>query len=242
MFSIIIPTVNRPDLLARALQSVVSQTSRDYELLVIDDGDGVSLDVAPFGGAFGARLISSGRRGQVPARNLGVGEATHDWIAFLDDDDWWEDRDYLASTAEVIATGADFVYTSGQVVHAEEPGSPPAVYPMIADASLASLRTDNSLMVSGICYRKRLHEELGAFDTSLPIYWDWDWYLRVAASGATMRSTGRDGVRIWIHGSNTSADLASERRRAELDRLRARHGLPELEVKNHLSLAVSRQH
>lgn len=85
LFSVIIPTRDRPDLLQLAVASVLAQTVRDFECVVVDDGtvDGMPLPVedrirvVPTGGGGGAAV----------ARNVGLGAARGRLIAFLDDDD-----------------------------------------------------------------------------------------------------------------------------------------------------------
>ena len=89
LFSIIIPTHNRKDLLARALSSVQSQDFTDYELIVVDDGsnDGTAqflLDEHP-----SLVVLHQQNRGPGSARNLGASVAAGRYIAFLDCDDSW---------------------------------------------------------------------------------------------------------------------------------------------------------
>src|SRR5579859_2653801 len=89
--SVIIPTVRRPTLLARAADSVLTQTMRDLELIVIVDGPD-DATVASLATIRDDRL----RVIQIPssigpgnARNAGAATARAPWIAFLDDDDEW---------------------------------------------------------------------------------------------------------------------------------------------------------
>ncbi len=88
--AVVIPAYNAEKLLPRALRSVLTQTVAPREVLVVDDGssDGTS-DVAR---SFGApvRCIRQENAGAAAARNRGIAEATAEWIAFLDADDWWE--------------------------------------------------------------------------------------------------------------------------------------------------------
>ncbi|OWY62768.1 hypothetical protein B7486_56675, partial [cyanobacterium TDX16] len=83
--AVVIPTCDRPLLLARCLEAVRAQTwSTPFEVVVVDDG---RIDVTSVVGAVpGARAISSGRRGPAAARNLGWQAVQAGWIAFTDDD------------------------------------------------------------------------------------------------------------------------------------------------------------
>jgi len=90
--SIIIPTYNRTDLLPRAIQSVINQTYKDWELLIIDDGstDNTKEIVEEFVKKDPRiRYFYKENGGQGSARNLGIKNAKGEYIAFLDSDDEW---------------------------------------------------------------------------------------------------------------------------------------------------------
>jgi len=87
-FSVVIPVFNREESLRKSIDSIVAQTTTDYEVIVVDDGStDRSCDVArsyEF-----VRLIEQENAGPGTARNRGVAEATGEYIAFLDSDDVW---------------------------------------------------------------------------------------------------------------------------------------------------------
>ncbi len=88
--SVIIPTYNRAGLVQEAVASVLAQTWRDFEVLVVDDGgsDGTDAALAPY--ASRLRLLRRESRGGVSAaRNTGIEAARGEWLAFLDSDDLW---------------------------------------------------------------------------------------------------------------------------------------------------------
>lgn len=87
LFSIIIPTHNRADLLRAALESVFAQTMSDYEIIVVDDGstDGTADLASSLAGR--VRFLTQSNRGPGPARNLGAQHAIGEYLAFLDSDD-----------------------------------------------------------------------------------------------------------------------------------------------------------
>lgn len=89
--SVVIPTRNRPRRRRRALHSVLNQTVRDIEVIVVmDDADSEPRSTPPVGADPRVRTVRPQRRlGSAGARNAGVAAARAPWIAFLDDDDEW---------------------------------------------------------------------------------------------------------------------------------------------------------
>ena len=124
-FSVIIPLYNKAPYVRKALESVLAQTYADYELIITDDGSTdesasivedllASPKSSPKGkdlnteenfpslqGGVGGRLIRQANAGVSAARNNGVAQASGDYIAFLDADDWWEPT-YLERMAQLI--------------------------------------------------------------------------------------------------------------------------------------------
>jgi glycosyltransferase involved in cell wall biosynthesis len=88
-FSVIIPTFNRVNLCRAAVESVLHQEFRDFELIVVDDGstDGTPNVLAQYGDRL--RLLRQENKGQSVARNTAISAATGEYVAFLDSDDQW---------------------------------------------------------------------------------------------------------------------------------------------------------
>lgn len=103
-FSVIIPLYNKAPYVAKAIRSVLAQSFRDYELIVIDDGSkDESADIAQqvIGGNKNCRLICQENAGVSMARNNGVSVSQGDYLCFLDADDWWEPS-FLEEMAKLI--------------------------------------------------------------------------------------------------------------------------------------------
>ena len=106
--SVVLPTWNRAHLVPKAIDSVLAQTWREFELIVVDDGstDGTPARLAQYGDAI--RVVRQENGGVATARNAGIAAARHDWVAFLDDDDEWE-REMLAVHVEGVRAVPDSV-------------------------------------------------------------------------------------------------------------------------------------
>jgi len=91
MISIVIPLYNKAATVERTLRSILKQTVRDYEVIVVDNGstDGGERIVRQINDTR-IRLINQDKQGVSAARNKGIEESKYEWVAFLDADDEWE--------------------------------------------------------------------------------------------------------------------------------------------------------
>ena len=94
LVSVVIPTYNRWPILRDAVQSVLGQSYKGFELIVVDDGsqDGTADHLRRYGPRL--RLFSQRRRGVAAARNLGARCARGRYLAFLDSDDLWQPKSW----------------------------------------------------------------------------------------------------------------------------------------------------
>src|SRR5437764_10804521 len=99
LFSVIIPTYNRPHFLAQAVASVMNQTVQDFECIVIDDASPIPAMV-PADPRFKV-IRNADNRGGTAARNIGLRNASGRYICFLDDDDFYA-TDRLEMTLDPI--------------------------------------------------------------------------------------------------------------------------------------------
>lgn len=202
--SVIVPTHNRPVMLAAAVASVLAQRVTAVECIVVDDGSAPPADLA------GDRRLTLLRRdepgGPAAARNLGLAAATGDVVAFLDDDDLW-----LPGRLDLALAGLERapVAVCGDAPLADPGASMTGrvlegrVYDVILDATTPQM---------GVTAVRR--GDVLPFDETYLGAEDVDWWLRtaerhpvasVAEVGALLRSHGGDrglaGIRARIDGS-----------------------------------------
>ena len=116
-FSVIMPLYNKAPYVRKAVESVVGQTYRDWELVVVDDGssDGSGEVVAGVDDAR-IRIIRQENAGVGATRNRGVAESSAPYICFLDADDWWEPA-FLEEMAGLIERHPDAgIYGTGYYI------------------------------------------------------------------------------------------------------------------------------
>lgn len=236
MISVLIPTYNRPQLLKRALHSLQAQLYPDWEALVVDDGDGSSIQAVGELGDPRVWATKNRGRGQVYARNTALEAASGEIIALLDDDDWWEDPTHLHRVVRALKAGPALVYRGGYLVYERE-GLELERIPFDLRATTTSLRHDNTILATGVAYPRLLHDELGTFDPEMSDYWDWDWYLRVVGAGYPLLQLPGRGVAVSMHGSNMSYSSRPTERQQNLAKLSAKHGLSGIVLKDHRIIA-----
>lgn len=103
--SVIVPVYNVAEFLPKCAESILAQTHRDLELLLVDDGstDGSSEVCDAIAGVDSrVRVLHRDNTGVSAARNAGIGAACGDWICFVDGDDWIHPEyvDYLLELAQ----------------------------------------------------------------------------------------------------------------------------------------------
>ena len=102
--SVIIPTYNRRDMIKSAIESVFSQSWRDYELIIVDDasGDGTGPWIQQTYHDH-LKYILTQHGGVSHARNIGISHAQGEFIAFLDSDDYWLEHKLHTQMDRLIA-------------------------------------------------------------------------------------------------------------------------------------------
>lgn len=179
--SVIIPTYNRSWCLSEAIDSVLSQTYHNTELIVVDDGstDETPALLARYGNRL--RCLRQTNRGVSAARNHGIQAADGVLIALLDSDDTWQ-PDKLARqvdffdrqpAAKICQTEETWI-RRGVRVNPKRRHRKPSGW--IFEASLALCLVSPS----AVMMRRELLEEMGGFDESLPACEDYDLWLRVS--------------------------------------------------------------
>lgn len=175
LVSVIIPTHNRPSLLPRALESLKAQTYTNFEAIVINDGGtDVSAIVAKY--PFARYLSHDKNRGLPAARNTGIRAAKGDYLAYLDDDDW-----YYTNHLEVAMKGMKghrAIYTNAHAIDREDP--PNGRYVFNCDYSPSFIKQQNVFPCNTVVHERALIEEAGWFDETLPNSEDWDEWIRIS--------------------------------------------------------------
>ena len=182
MFTIIVPTHDRPFLLHRTLQSLARQTFRDFTVIIVSDSARYIApyeDLAVLPGHY-LYVLRNDSPGPAESRNLAIGLVKTDYALFLDDDDTFE-PDHLEGLARAVsATRPELLYCNFKVIEENRSSMPPqklAETPIdISGASRESIFVNNVIPNSCLLYSNAVLKS-ARFDPSLILYEDWDYLL-----------------------------------------------------------------
>jgi glycosyltransferase involved in cell wall biosynthesis len=183
LISCIVPVFNGERYLREALDSILSQTYRPLEILVVDDGstDGTAALVAGYGDR--VRSLFQPNAGQAAARNLGLSEARGEFVAFLDQDDLWHPEKLDRQLARfAVRPDLDLCVT-----HARNFWSPelPDAPPWLQDDP-RFMQSLPAYALGALLARRGIFDSVGKFDAALPVGEDTDWFLRTVEHGVTI--------------------------------------------------------
>lgn len=187
LVSVILPTYNRAKTLDRAIHSVLTQTFRDFELIITDDGstDESRCILARYSGLPNVRVISSPHRGCSAARNLGVTASKAPLIAFQDSDDEWlpSNLEKAVPPLSSSARGVGLFYSNMIRIH-EDGSSSDWRSPEVHRGGLVSESTlDYQVAGIGIqaaVIKRTCFDQVGLFDEALPRFIDLDLFIRIS--------------------------------------------------------------
>lgn len=187
VISVVIPAYNAAWCVARAIDSVLAQTFRDFELIVVNDGS--TDDTATVLSAYGdqLRILTQANGGLSSARNAGIHAARGDYIAFLDADDWWL-VDKLARQIRLMESRPDLAFCSSAANIVDPAGKPQGRWDCGCDDQppLDAIFSANAFVAgsgSAVLAKRHALEQAGDFDETLHSLEDIDMWMRLAAIG-----------------------------------------------------------
>ena len=180
--SVIIPTYNRKHTLQRAIDSVLAQTFKPYEIIIVDDGskDGTKewlLQNYP-----SVQYIHQPNNGVSSARNKGIQISQGSWIALLDSDDEWmpEKLEYQSRFLE-MNRDSSFCHTNEIWIRNGVRVNQMKKHKKYGGDIFKHCLDICRISPSSSIIKKDVFEEVGAFDESLTVCEDYDLWLRVTA-------------------------------------------------------------
>jgi glycosyltransferase involved in cell wall biosynthesis len=178
--SVIIPTFNRSTLLPKTVESVLNQSERDFELIIVDDGstDDTFRYLEKLTGVQTLRLDKN--YGVSKARNAGVDASSGEWIAFLDSDDCWH-PDKLKYQLKWRAGNPQYsiLQTNEIWIRKGIRVNPPKTYQKTCGDIFNESVERCTITPSSVIMKRSLFELSGGFDENMRVCEDYDLWLRI---------------------------------------------------------------
>ena len=180
--SVIIPTFNRLDLLKRAIDSVLNQSIKPYDIIVVDDGSTDDTSEMIQQKYKSINLIQQKNSGVSAARNNGIKNAQGDWIALLDSDDEWGENKLEEQVNNLTDNPKyEFCHTNEiwirNGIRVNQKKRHKKYGGFIFDKCLDICR----ISPSSVLFNKNILNHVGWFDEKLPVCEDYDLWLRITA-------------------------------------------------------------
>jgi len=187
--SVIIPTYQSAQFVRKTIESVLVQTYRDYEVIVVDGGstDGTREVLDSYGSRI--RVISQRGKGVSNARNVGVFASRGEYIAFVDSDDLWLHKKlevqlrFLESKPNIVGlTYSDALFFAENDIGESKNERSFQIRKPHRGTPIKHLLMTNFIPTSTVMIRKLCFEKVGLFDESLQTCEDLDMWIRVVES------------------------------------------------------------
>ena len=178
--SVVIPTYNRKELLKRSIDSVINQTIKPSEIIIVDDGSNDGTEAMVKKKYDSLKLIKQKNKGASAARNSGIKASSGEWICFLDSDDEWK-NDKLEKQIIAVANNSDYKFFHSNEIwikngkrinqkkkHKKYGGD---IFKKCLDMCRIS--------PSSVLIDKSIFEEVGFFNENLVVCEDYELWLRI---------------------------------------------------------------
>jgi glycosyltransferase involved in cell wall biosynthesis len=222
----IIPTHGRPGHLSRSLESALQQSLAPAEIIVADDlDDGATAAVVQMTALRTEipmrRVVNRLQPGASSSRNAGAAASRAEFLAFLDDDDVWLPEHLARAMAELDRTGADAAISGLRRIKHDGSVQPIVIPPR---AALERRLFDKNFGMTGsnLVIRRAAFERIGGFDSSLPVFNDWDLLIRMVSGGIAYCVVPELTVEWREHGGDRIS-TPSLRRAAGIEAFIAKH-------------------
>jgi glycosyl transferase family 2 len=197
-FAVVMPAYNAADTIADSIRSVLAQTERDFELIVVDDGstDATSEEVGRFTHDPRVRLVRQSNAGLAGARNRGLEEARSPYVSFLDADDLLLPR-YLTTMAATLEAAPDAAFADCDFWILDDATGRISSWPLgrldlpREPYELMRVVLRRNVLHYGATVRGEVLREVGFFNPALRACEDVELWLRLLAHGhAAVRPLG----------------------------------------------------
>lgn len=214
--TVVILTYNRAAMLPKAIESVLAQTYRNIEILVVDDAstDDTAQVMSSYGG--NVRYVRRERNGgEAATRNTGWRCATTEFVAYLDDDDYYE-PDKIEKELAVLKRHPEYGLAYCRYYYMSADGRRLDASVFLPEGDVVKDLLMGCFVVSHApLIRREWLQRIDGFDETLPLT-DWDAWLRLAFAGCRYACVQEPLVGYRMHGGNMTASIEKWLRGGEI--------------------------
>ena len=215
LVSIVIPTYNHAKFISKALKSVIDQTYKNWEAIIIDN-ESVDETYKLINNFNDSRIkyFKISNDGVIAkSRNLGIKEAKGDWVAFLDSDDWWT-KDKLEVCFSKITKDVDFIYHAHEYVNKSKSFFKKKIIkgrqlkkPILNDLLIGTITKGSQISNSSVIVRKNVLIKIGGLNENKILVGsdDYDTWLRIAQITDQFLYINKKLSFYLVHNANTSS-------------------------------------
>lgn len=177
-FSVVITTYKRYDLLKEAIESVINQTYKHYELIIVDDNIYTDEKFYQSLNIKYQLFRTEGQCGGSYSRNIGLSNAKGDYVSFLDDDDIWHKHRLEIINRTISDSHCDIFVNSYISDYFNIRRVIKVKTDVLDNIKTKQLYADQLVPTSAFTVRRKILDEIGGFDTTLPARQDYSLLLR----------------------------------------------------------------
>ncbi|MCC6599730.1 MAG: glycosyltransferase [Crocinitomicaceae bacterium] len=210
LISVVIPIHNRSEELSRAITSVLKQTEQSFEVLILDDAstEDLNLVITSFNDSRIKLIRNDVKTNSAVMRNIGIRNASGQFIAFLDSDDEWFPDHLSSKIALLLKENADGVYGSSFICDGENSIYTP-ILPMRLGQHPADYILSGGAIPTPTWFVKRSCASEIMFDESLTRHQDYDFFIRFTQKFKWEASRHPSVIVNWIKGTPRIRDFKS---------------------------------
>lgn len=209
IFSVVVPAYNQAQFLPFTIDSILAQTVKEYEIIVVNDGstDNTAEVAASYGDKI--RYVYQDNMGLAGVRNTGVHEARGQFVSFLDSDDMWA-SDYLETIRELAEQNPDAGLFCAGLTYVNKAGEPLSrgYVPLVEQEKMYEKILRGNFLYSIVTIRIEVARK-NLSDVNFRRLQDWELWIRLIRQGVRFVGTDKSLAFYRVHDANSTKNVAN---------------------------------